>query len=141
MCFILFYFTFTSFKDIFEELSPHPLSLHGDHHYGACKRDDHTILSMGTQATTPTLHPSLAPTPAATIAPFTGMQVMFFSFLFFSIPFLTNVTETLYPTRWVLKPPPLHHASPLKPCKSCCHCCLIHRHVSKDMFFFFSFLF
>ncbi len=36
--------------------------------------------------------------------------------------------------------PPLHCASPLKPCKSHrCHC-LIHRHASKDMFFlFFSF--
>src|SRR6266702_6945396 len=61
----------------------HTRSLHGDHCHGARKRDDHTILSVGTQATTPMSHPSLAPTPMAAIAPFAGIQVMFFSFLLF----------------------------------------------------------
>src|SRR6266702_476119 len=84
--FILFYFILFHlffFKVIFKELLPHPPLLHRDHHYSARKRDDHTILSAGTQATTLTSHPSLAPTPAAAIAPFAGTQVMFFSFLFF----------------------------------------------------------
>src|SRR6266702_8833346 len=45
----------------------------------------------------------------------------------------------LFPTCQVLRPPPLHHASPLKP-RNSHHChCLIRRHVSKDMFFFPSF--
>src|SRR6266702_4034562 len=60
---------------------------------------------------------------------------MFF-FFFFSFLFFPVLQRPLFPTCRVLKPPPLHHASPLKPCKSRhCHC-LIRRHASKDMFFF-----
>ncbi len=87
----------------------------------------------------------LAPTPTTAIAPFAGMQVMFFfSFFLFFRPFSDQCyRDSLYPTHQVLKPPPLHHASPLKPRKSHhCHC-LICRHVSKVMFFsifFVSFL-
>src|SRR6266702_4697660 len=58
-------------------------------------------------------YPLSLASPAAAVASFTGMQVkicFFFSFLF--IPFLTNVTETLYPMHWVLKPLPLHHIIP-----------------------------
>src|SRR6266702_1821722 len=101
---ILFYFTFSSFKVVFEEPLPHPPSLHGDHRHGARKRDDHTIPSAGTQATTPTSHPSLAPTPATAIAPFAGTQVMFFSFLSFFVSFLSSVAETSFPHMRVLKP-------------------------------------
>ena len=62
-------------------------------------------------------------------------------FFFFFISFLTSVAETSFPHMLDPQTPPLHHASPLKPCKSRhCHC-LIHGHTSKDMFFFFSFLF
>src|SRR6266571_3670477 len=49
----------------------------------------------------------------------------------------------LFPTCWVLKPPPLHCTSPLKPRKSCCRHCLIRRHISNICFFssfFVSFL-
>src|SRR6266702_2101965 len=49
----------------------------------------------------------------------------------------------LFPTCQFLNPPPLYHPSPLKPCKSRCHHCLIHRHISKICFFssfFVSFL-
>src|SRR6266702_1367386 len=64
----------------------------------------------------------------------------FFSFFFFH-PFSDQCYRaSLYPTRQVLKPPPLHHALPLKPHKSCCHHCLIHRHISKVMFFSFFFI-
>ena len=112
MHFILFYFTFTSFKVIFEEPLPHPPSLHGDHHYSTCKRDDHTIPSTGTQATTPMLHPSLAPTPTAAIAPFAGMQVMFFSFLFFH-PFSDQCyRDSLYPMHRVPQNPASPHIIP-----------------------------
>src|SRR6266702_3592609 len=38
----------------------------------------------------------LAPTPTTAIAPFVGMQVMFFFSFFFFVPFLTNITESLF---------------------------------------------
>ncbi len=84
--------------------------------------------------------------PTAAIASFTGMQVKICFFLFFFfIPFLTNVTETLYPTCQVLKPPPLHHIIPTpmlfpsslaSPAATIACIC---RHASKDKFFFFFF--
>src|SRR6266571_1512526 len=62
-------------------------------------------------------------------------------FFFFSFLFCPVLERPLFPTCRVLKPPPLHHASPLKPRKSRrCHC-LIPGHVSKYMFFFFFFRF
>src|SRR6266702_1212553 len=67
------------------------------------------------------------------------MQVKLCFFSSFFVSFLT-IGETSFPTCWVLKPPPLHHASPLKPHKSCRHHCLICRHVRKVMFFFFFFI-
>src|SRR6266571_4317817 len=41
----------------------------------------------------------------------------------------------LFPTCRVLKPPPLHHTSPLKPCKSRRRHCLIRGHISNICFF------
>src|SRR6266702_2053881 len=64
------------------------------------------------------------------------MQVKLCFFFLFFVSFLTSVAETSFPTCRVLKPPPLHHVLPLKPCKSCCHHC---RHTNKDMFFLFLF--
>ena len=89
----------------------------------------------------------LAPTPTAAIASFAASYVFFFSFFF--VPFLTNITETLFTPHAGPSNPrlsthnPHHHALPLKPHKSHrCHC-FIHRYTSKVIFFhfFFSFLF
>src|SRR6266702_2599472 len=80
----------------------------------------------------------LAPTPAA----IRGHASYVY---FFFVPFLTNVTETLYPTRRVLKPPPLYHIIPtpvLCPSSLASHAAAIaciRRHTSKDKFFFFFF--
>src|SRR6266702_490786 len=63
---------------------------------------------------------------------------MFF-FFFFSSLFCPVLQRPLFPTCRVLKPPPLHRASPLKPRKSRRRHCLIHGHASKDMFFSFLF--
>src|SRR6266702_3330179 len=63
---------------------------------------------------------------------------MFF-FFFFLFLFLPMLQSTVFPSCQLLKPPPLHCTSPLKPHKSHCHHCLIHGHTSKDMFFFFFF--
>src|SRR6266571_294227 len=91
------------------------------------------------------LCPSSLPSPPTAIACICrhASKVMFFFFFFcFFFFFSDQCCTPLFPTCWVLKPPPLHHASPLKPRKSHCRHCLIHGHVSKDMFFsFFSFLF
>src|SRR6266702_4056974 len=64
---------------------------------------------------------------------------MFF-FFFFSSLFCPSLQRPLFPTCRVLKPPPLHRASPLKPRKSRRRHCLIRRHASKDMFFFLFFV-
>ncbi len=145
MCFVLFYF-----------ISPFLLlksSLRNCYHTHRC--------CMGTTATayargmTTQPHPwvckppcchrilPLAPTPAATIASFVGTQVMFFSFLFF-VPFLTNLTETLFTPHARSSNPHLStmcHPSILTSPAAAIAC--IRRHASKDKFFFllfFSFL-
>src|SRR6266702_1667440 len=86
---------------------------------------------------TTVLCPSSLPSPPAATR-----KVTFF-FFFFSSPFPPVLQRPLSPTCRVLKPPPLHRASPLEPRKSRRRHCLIRGHVSKVMFFsfFFSFLF
>src|SRR6266702_2830651 len=127
MHFILFYFTFSSFK-VVEEPLPYLLPLHRDHCHSVHKRDDHTTPSTGMQAPCHRRILPLAPTPTTANAPFAGTQVMFFFFFF--VPFLTNVTETLFtPCARSSKPHlsthnPHHHALPLKPPKSPHHHCL-----------------
>src|SRR6266581_2399646 len=66
---------------------------------------------------------------------------MFF-FLLFSSLFCPVLQRPLFPTCRVLKPPPLHRTSPLKPRKSRRRHCLIRGHISKICFssFFVSFL-
>src|SRR6266702_1464194 len=98
MRFILFYFTFSSFK-VVKELLPYPPPLHGDHHHGVHKRDDHTTLSAGTQATTLPLHPSLSPHTHHCHCPICGnASYVFFFFLFFRPFFDQYYRISLYPT-------------------------------------------
>src|SRR6266702_3623648 len=61
-------------------------------------------------------------------------------YMFFSSFFCPSLQRPLFPTCRVLKPPPLHRASPLKPRKSRRRHCLIRGHASKDMFFFLFFV-
>src|SRR6266571_783761 len=95
--FILFYFTFSSFKVVLEEPLPHPPLLHGDHRHGVRKRDDHTTPSASTQATTPPSHPSLSPHTHRRHCPLRGnaSYVFFFFAFFFFVPFFTGFTEFL----------------------------------------------
>src|SRR6266702_2436199 len=68
----------------------------------------HTTLSMGMQATTPPLHPSLSPHTHHCHCPIhRNISYVFFSFFLF-VPFLTNVTETLFTP----------HTGSSKPCLS-----------------------
>ncbi len=140
MCLILFYFTLSSFKVIFKEPLPHPLLLHGDHRHGIRKRDDHTTPSVGTQATMPPSHPSLSSHTRCChclIRRHTS-YVFFFSFLF--VPFLTNLTETLFTPCAGSSNPHLstvHCPSILASPATTIAC--IHRHAVKISFFFFSF--
>src|SRR6266702_1117769 len=139
--FILFYFTFSSFKVVLEEPLPHPPLLHGDHRHGVRKRDDHTTPSASTQATTPPSHPSLSP---HTRRHSRACKLCLFFFRPFSDQFYR---DSLYPTRRVLKPPPLYHIIPtpvLFPSSLASHAAAIAcicRHASKDKFFFFFFSF
>src|SRR6266702_3968291 len=91
---------------------------------------------------TTVLCPSSLPSPPAAIACIRGhtSKVMFF-FFFFSFLSSPVLQRPLFPTRRVLKPPPLHRASPLEPRKSRRRHCLIRGHVSKVMFFSFFFFF
>src|SRR6266581_3914432 len=59
---------------------------------------------------------------------------MFF-FLLFSSLFCPVLQRPLFPPCRVLKPPPLHRTSPLKPRKSRRRHCLIRGHISKICFF------
>ena len=70
--------------------------LHRDHCHGIHKRDDHTTPSAGMQATTPPSHPSLSLHTCHHHCLICRHASYFFSFSFFFIPFLTNVTETLF---------------------------------------------
>src|SRR6266702_1280548 len=84
---------------------------------------------------TTVLCPSSLASPPAAIACIRRHTSIFFFFFFFL--FLPRVQRPLFPTCWVLNPPPLHRASPLKPRKSHRRHCLIRGHVSKVMFFSF----
>jgi len=95
---VLFYFIspFSSFKVVFEEPLPHLPPLHRDHCHGVRKRDDHTTPSAGTQATTPPSHPSLSPHTRHRHCLIRRHASYVFFFSFFFVPFLTNITETLF---------------------------------------------
>ncbi len=91
----------------------------------------------------PPLHHALPlkPTsPTTTIALFVGTQVKLCFFSSFFHFFSDQCCRDLFsPHAGFSNPPPLHCASPLKPCKShCCHCPIC-GHTSKVMFISFLF--
>src|SRR6266702_4533296 len=85
--------------------------------------------------------------PTAAIASFTGTQVKLFFFISFFHSFSDQCYNSLYPTCQVLIPLPLHHIIPTPVlCPSslaspATAIACIHRHASKDKFFFSCFRF
>src|SRR6266702_6026152 len=146
MHFILFYFTFLLLK----------LSLRSCFHtHCHCIGTTAMVYARGMttqphpQAHKPPHHHhilSLAPIPTTAIASFIGMQVMFFSFLFFC-PFSDQCYRDSLPHMLGPQTPTSPHIIPTTMlCPSSLASpptiiAFIHRHASKVMFFFFFFFF